>query len=107
MSYTFTIFTEETPNTISNAHSYDIYQGQTLLKNFMIHQLAHHAQCGGKAICGTCRIKILSGGKFCSPPMSAEKSRLTKEELSEGWRLSCQVYCLNDIHIYLPTHDQS
>jgi ferredoxin len=102
MSYRFTIFTDKNQDTLSNAHSYDIHQGQTLLKNFMIHQITTRAQCGGKAICGACRIKVLSGSEFCSQPMSAEKNRLTRAELSEGWRLSCQLYCLNDISIYLP-----
>lgn len=45
------------------------------------------APCGGKGICGKCRVRI-SGG--VSPLADIERERLTPKELAEGWRLACQ-----------------
>lgn len=49
--------------------------------------------CGGKALCGTCRVKILDGVKYLSPMGEAERIRLTeKGPLPEDVRLACQTY---------------
>ncbi len=49
------------------------------------------APCGGKGICGKCRVRA-SGG--LSAPNAIERERLTPGELAEGWRLACM--CLVD-----------
>jgi ferredoxin len=50
--------------------------------------------CGGKAQCGTCRVKILDGESFCSPMGERERLRLSGKEgtLPESVRLACQTY---------------
>jgi len=46
--------------------------------------------CGGKGICGKCKIRVISGGEDnISPVTETEKKHLTKEELTSGIRLSC------------------
>ncbi|MCX7705283.1 MAG: ASKHA domain-containing protein [bacterium] len=42
--------------------------------------------CGGKGICGKCRVKIIEGASL---PNQTEK-KLLGEKVKEGWRLVCQ-----------------
>jgi uncharacterized 2Fe-2S/4Fe-4S cluster protein (DUF4445 family) len=47
------------------------------------------APCGGKGICGKCRVRV-SGG--VNPPSENERDLLTPEELADGWRLACMCW---------------
>ncbi|MFW5727312.1 MAG: 2Fe-2S iron-sulfur cluster-binding protein [Spirochaetia bacterium] len=71
----------------------------TLLQNGV--RISH--LCGGKAVCGTCRIKILAGEEYLSPMQEAERVRLTsgtgKNEPPPHTRLACQTYARGDIKI--------
>lgn len=59
--------------------------------------------CGGKAVCGTCRIRVLEGEENLSPMREAEKVRLLEGRkdgtLPEHVRLACQTYARGDIKI--------
>jgi adenylate cyclase len=59
--------------------------------------------CGGKAVCGTCRIRILEGVKNLSPMGEAERVRLLHGRqdgtLPENVRLACQTYARGDVTI--------
>lgn len=74
----------------------------SLLNNFLVNGSPIHTVCGGKAICGCCRIKIIAGQKFMSKPNKFEQAKLGDTLLKEGWRLSCQSYALRDIEIFMP-----
>lgn len=102
-AYQFSIFTEDFPHTDSEVNSYSLDRSKTLHNNFMQHNIKTHSQCGGKAICGGCRIKILSGQRYCNKAVDEEKIILTEQELEEGWRLACQLYCLKDISLFIPS----
>lgn len=71
----------------------------TLLQNGV--RISH--LCGGKAVCGTCRIKILKGEEYLSPMQEAERVRLIsgtgKENPPPQTRLACQTYARGDIKI--------
>ena len=71
----------------------------TLLQNGI--RISH--LCGGKAVCGTCRIKILKGEEYLSPMQEAERVRLTsgtgKDEPPQHTRLACQTYARGDIKV--------
>jgi len=58
--------------------------------------------CGGRAQCGTCRIKILSGAEQLTRPNSLEKERLGEELLMQGYRLACQTHAAGDVVIEIP-----
>lgn len=73
-----------------------------LLNNLLIAGVEIDTVCGGKAICGRCRIKMLSPSKYISPMKQAERKRLGDQLIKEGWRLACQTYALRDIEIYIP-----
>ncbi len=56
--------------------------------------------CGGRALCGTCRIRILEGEKYLSPMGEAERIRLSERgPLPEGVRLACQTYTWGNVRI--------
>jgi len=59
--------------------------------------------CGGKAVCGTCRIKILEGENYLNPMREDERVRLShgrkEDKPPEHIRLACQTYTHGDIKI--------
>lgn len=55
--------------------------------------------CGGKAICGLCKVKVLEGA---GPLLEAESPLLTGEERKGNVRLSCQVEIQSDLRIEVP-----
>ncbi len=52
--------------------------------------------CGGGGTCGQCHVVIREGGGDVLP---TEKTQLTRKEIREGYRLSCQVAVKNDLKI--------
>lgn len=80
--------------------------GLNLLNNFLINDIPIHTVCGGKAMCGCCRIKIISGMEGINKVNQAETSRLGEELIKDGWRLACQSFCLRDITVHVPTSQE-
>jgi ferredoxin len=78
-------------------------KGFTLFNNLVFNNIQTYAQCGGKAMCGRCRVKITDGSKYCSAPVQEEILLLGKDNIAQGWRLACQTYCLRTIHLVIPT----
>lgn len=56
--------------------------------------------CGGQGTCAECRLTVLHGG---GDPLPTEKNFLSRRELREGVRLSCQVSVKQDLDIQVPT----
>ena len=55
--------------------------------------------CGGKAICGTCRYRVVAGHEFISPIRERERIRLDALGNPKDVRLACQSYTFGDITI--------
>lgn len=55
--------------------------------------------CGGRGSCGACKVKVLSD---VGPHLPTETPYMTKEEMEENVRLSCQIKLKKDIEIELP-----
>ncbi len=58
--------------------------------------------CGGRALCGRCLIRILSGHRFLSPRKPAEEARLAAmgvDRTEPESRLACQSYARGDVEI--------
>mgnify|MGYP001382699949 CR=1 FL=1 len=55
--------------------------------------------CGGKALCGTCRVRVLEGTSALSPVSDREKSRLAAAGAAPGERLACQAHAARDAEI--------
>ncbi len=47
--------------------------------------------CNGVGFCQTCKVRVLAGSEFLSPPNDREKNWLPDERIAEGWRLGCQA----------------
>ena len=58
------------------------------------------ALCGGKGVCGTCRVRLLSGE--LSPASDTEKDELAAEDLKAGVRLACEALLLGDARLEIP-----
>ena len=58
------------------------------------------AACGGIGICGTCRVRQVTG-QF-SPVSLVEEEQLRPEELAEGYRLACQMEVSSDARVEIP-----
>jgi len=64
-----------------------------------------HHDCGGKAYCGTCRIRVVGGqgkGSGTNPIGAAERERLAAVGAGPEDRLACQLYIYRDIRIEIP-----
>lgn len=57
--------------------------------------------CGGRGLCGLCKVKVTSGGGPLAPE---EEKKLTPEELESGLRLACRIVLDGDIAVEI---DQS
>jgi len=55
--------------------------------------------CGGRAICGLCKVKVLEGA---GPLLASEEPLLTSEEKAGNMRLSCQVKIKSNLKIEIP-----
>jgi ferredoxin len=61
--------------------------------------------CGGKALCGTCRVRVVSDKGKPAPingmgPREAE--RLGSLHLDPPYRLACQIYARSSVTIEIP-----
>ena len=56
-------------------------------------------RCGGRALCGRCAIRVLSGAQMLSPPRERELQRLKAIGASPDMRLACQTHARGDVEI--------
>jgi uncharacterized 2Fe-2S/4Fe-4S cluster protein (DUF4445 family) len=62
--------------------------------------IALRAECGARAGCGQCRVRI--DGDGLSPSTQAERAHLGDDQLAEGWRLACRSVITADAVVYVP-----
>ncbi len=55
--------------------------------------------CGGAGTCGQCRCRVIGGGGSI---ISTEEGHFTRGEISDHWRLSCQVAVKQNMKIQIP-----
>jgi len=73
--------------------------GNTLLNTLSANKIFIPSACGGKGSCGVCKVNVLEGGGAILP---TELSHVTRGEVREGCRLSCQVKVKQDMKIEIP-----
>jgi len=64
------------------------------------------SECGGKGLCGKCRI-IVKKSKDVSELTEPERKHLSKFEIDEGYRLACQARALKDTVVVIPPESSS
>ena len=55
--------------------------------------------CGGRGTCGKCKVRVVEGA---SEVTSADHRLLRKDEVDNGWRLSCQARIYEDMACEVP-----
>jgi len=73
--------------------------GGKLLNALTENKIYVPSACGGGGTCGTCKLKLTSGGGDVLP---TERSLLSRREVREGYRLSCQVPVKDNMEIEVP-----
>ncbi len=77
----------------------DVPGGTTLLAAVGAAGLELVSVCGGRGLCGSCRVTAWGGLK---PPTGQERELLTAAELSAGARLACQAAVVADAGVDVP-----
>jgi len=73
--------------------------GSSLLHTLSSEKIFIPSACGGRGSCGACKCQINTD---VGPVLPTETPYLTKEEIDEKTRLSCQVKVKTDINITIP-----
>ena len=63
--------------------------------------------CAGKATCGLCRVKIVSGAEHLPPINKDEQKHLGNTYFITKLRLSCQLQPTGDVTVTLPDAEQA
>jgi len=84
---------------INGERAVSVAEGSILLVGLRGNGIFIPSACGGRSMCGTCRVKVISGG---GEPISREGKHLTQEDFDAGMRLSCCLTVENDIEIEIP-----
>lgn len=74
----------------------------SLLNSLVKEGIPIRHDCGGKALCGTCRIRILAGERSLNPVGDRERTRLEAVGAGPGERLACQSHAFRDVDIEIP-----
>lgn len=78
----------------------------SLVNTLLSAGISIHHRCGGKAQCGTCRVKVVAKDptkRFSNTiaPREAERLAAMGAHVEEGERLACQTYLFGDCDVYL------
>lgn len=82
----------------SGTYTMELKDQESIMDGLIRHGTYLSAVCGGKGICGKCRVKVTDG--YITPSVS-DRRFFTEEELEEGYRLSCLAYPQDDVSILL------
>jgi adenylate cyclase len=66
-------------------------RGWTVLEASRSFGIAHRAECGGRARCSTCRVRVIDGADRCPSPEQNELAALKRIRASRDVRLACQL----------------
>lgn len=85
--------------TINDDKEYLVDGGNSLLSTLISQKIFIPSACGGKGSCGYCKVTVKEGG---GPVLATELPWLTKDELANSVRLSCQCKVKQNIKIEIP-----
>ena len=77
----------------------EVNSGDTLLTTLGNNKIFLPSACGGGGTCVQCKCQVVEGGGEILP---TEEPHFTRKEISEGWRLGCQVKVKQDMKIEVP-----
>ncbi len=82
-----------------NDKTFHVKGGNTLLNTLKEQKIFIPSACGGRATCAYCKVKAVSG---FSEVLPTETPLLTREEIGDNVRLSCQIKVKNEAAIEIP-----
>jgi len=85
--------------TINGKKEIIVEGGDPLLSALNQNKIYLPSACGGRGNCGFCKCKVYEGG---GPLPPTEKPFLSKDEIKDSTRLSCQIKVKEDISIEIP-----
>lgn len=74
-------------------------KGYSVLEASRLGGIPHHAVCGGRGRCSTCRIKVLDGVAELPAPGQIEQATLSRIHAEPDVRLACQLRPQADIKV--------
>lgn len=80
--------------------------GETILSAFRRSGVPIRSECGGRGLCGKCRVALWEGAAVTLPTRQEERL-LGREFLARGYRLACQAATLGDLKVYVPPGSRS
>jgi Na+-transporting NADH:ubiquinone oxidoreductase subunit F len=80
-------------------YSFSVPVGGKLLNVLTERKIYLASACGGGGTCGQCKVIIREGGGSVLP---TEKSNLTRRQVHDHYRLSCQVPVKDDMKLVIP-----
>jgi uncharacterized 2Fe-2S/4Fe-4S cluster protein (DUF4445 family) len=84
----------------------DVEAGASILKAAKLAGADLTSICGGKGICGKCRV-IVDKRENAGPITKVEKELFTSEELSAGYRLACQTSVEDSLIVRIPEESRT
>lgn len=87
--------------TINEAPDHTVYvsMGNKLMNELINNKIFIPSACGGGGTCGQCKLIVKKGGGEILP---VEKSKLSRGQLRDHFRLSCQLSVKNDMELQIP-----
>jgi Na+-transporting NADH:ubiquinone oxidoreductase subunit F len=85
--------------TVNGSRKFSAETGVTLLAALTEQGVLVPSVCGGRGICGRCRVRVLSGGGAFT---SREEAKLSPDERKAGTRLACQLRLAGDLSVEVP-----
>ncbi len=89
-----------------------IEEGRTIREASLELGVGLESICGGRGVCGKCRVKVENGfleehcietqAKNLSPLTDCERKFLTKRQELEGYRLACQARIQGNVVVFVP-----
>lgn len=83
---------------INNDKDITIKGGNSLLSGLIANKIFLPSACGGRATCGFCRCTVKSGG---GPLLPTELPFLSKQEIRNNVRISCQIKVKSDVDMWV------
>ena len=77
----------------------EVTTGGKLMGTLASNKIFLPSACGGGGTCGQCRVMIAKGG---GDVLATEKTKLTRKDIREGYRLSCQVPVKDEMFLHVP-----
>lgn len=74
-----------------------VKKGSSLLEATQKAQITINNLCGGDGICGRCKMIVKKGGVY-----GEVSSKLTREEIQQGFVLACQTFVKSDLVVEIP-----